>query len=97
MKMRSSLLASLTTTALTALAAALLSAAPAARTPPALTSGDLRWLGRVTFGIDSASVAEYRRVGREKFLDEQLRASGADACANRRRRGSSPSRAHCSR
>jgi uncharacterized protein (DUF1800 family) len=44
----------------------------------AMTRGDLRWLGRVTFGIDAASVAEYRRLGREKFLDEQLRAPAAD-------------------
>ena len=43
-----------------------------------LTRGDLRWLGRVTFGIDVGSVAEYRRLGREKFLDEQLRAPAAD-------------------
>ena len=35
-------------------------------------AGDLRWLGRVTFGIDSATVARYRQLGREKFLDEQL-------------------------
>ncbi len=72
--MRSSLLASLTA----ALAVAVLSATPAVRAPAALSRGDLRWLGRVTFGIDTASVAEYRRVGREKFLDEQLRASAAD-------------------
>jgi uncharacterized protein (DUF1800 family) len=41
--------------------------------PPAtLTRGELRWLGRVTFGIDSATVARYRSLGRDKFLDEQL-------------------------
>jgi uncharacterized protein (DUF1800 family) len=45
--------------------------APAA--PAALTRGDLRWLARVTFGIDSATVARYKQLGREKFLDEQLR------------------------
>jgi uncharacterized protein (DUF1800 family) len=47
--------------------------------PAALTRGDLRWLSRVTFGADSAVVAEYRRVGREKFLDEQLHAPAADS------------------
>jgi uncharacterized protein (DUF1800 family) len=44
---------------------------PAASSPP-LTRGDLRWLSRVTFGIDSTTVARYQRLGREKFLDEQL-------------------------
>ncbi|HTM25080.1 MAG TPA: DUF1800 domain-containing protein [Vicinamibacterales bacterium] len=50
----------------------------AARAPGPLTRGDLRWLSRVTFGIDSATVAEYRRLGREKFLDQQLRAPAVD-------------------
>ena len=39
---------------------------------PASTRGDLRWLARVTFGIDSATVTRFRQLGREKFLDEQL-------------------------
>jgi len=50
-------------------------AVPAASRPAtraALTRGELRWLGRVTFGIDTATVARYRELGREKFLDEQL-------------------------
>jgi uncharacterized protein (DUF1800 family) len=38
----------------------------------ASTRGDLRWLARVTFGIDSATVTRFRQLGREKFLDEQL-------------------------
>lgn len=38
----------------------------------ALTRGELRWLGRVSFGVDSALVDSYRRLGREKFLDAQL-------------------------
>src|SRR6185437_2399091 len=42
-----------------------------ARTTP-LTKGDLRWLSRVTFGVDSATVDAYRRLGRDKFLDAQL-------------------------
>jgi uncharacterized protein (DUF1800 family) len=42
--------------------------------PPALHREDMLWLQRVTFGLDSASVATYRRLGRERFLDAQLRA-----------------------
>jgi uncharacterized protein (DUF1800 family) len=53
--------------------AALVSAGkPAASAPATLTRGDLRWLARVTFGLDSASVTRFRQLGREKFLDEQL-------------------------
>src|SRR5262249_1822079 len=40
--------------------------------PSPFTRGDLRWLGRVTFGVDSTAVASYRRLGRQKFLEEQL-------------------------
>jgi uncharacterized protein (DUF1800 family) len=46
-----------------------------ASSPAPLTRGELRWLGRVTFGIDSGTVAEYRRLGRQKFLDAQLHPS----------------------
>ena len=49
--------------------------APAA----ALTRGDLQWLGRVTFGIDTATADRYRQLGRERFLDAQLDAPTADA------------------
>jgi uncharacterized protein (DUF1800 family) len=45
---------------------------PAASAPASLTRGDLRWLSRLTFGIDSATVAMYERLGRVKFLDAQL-------------------------
>jgi len=44
----------------------------AGRGTSALTRVDLRWLNRVTFGVDSSAVATYRRLGREKFLDAQL-------------------------
>jgi uncharacterized protein (DUF1800 family) len=47
----------------------------------ALTVEDLHWLNRVTFGVDSATVARYREVGRVHFLDEQLHASVDDAPA----------------
>src|SRR5579872_1055578 len=53
-------------------------ASPSARGPAPFTRADLHWLERVTFGVDSGIVAEYRRVGREKFLDEQLKAPAAD-------------------
>ena len=51
---------------------------PAASGPATLTRADLRWLARVTFGIDSATVARYRQLGREKFLDEQLHPPAID-------------------
>jgi uncharacterized protein (DUF1800 family) len=39
---------------------------------PVLHREDTLWLERVTFGLDSSSVAEYRRLGRERFLEHQL-------------------------
>jgi uncharacterized protein (DUF1800 family) len=57
---------------------ALIVAVPVTSAPAALTHGDLRWLARVTFGIDRATVARYRQLGREKFLDEQLHPPSAD-------------------
>jgi uncharacterized protein (DUF1800 family) len=42
---------------------------------PVLHRDDMLWLERVTFGVDSASVAEYRQVGRDHFLDRQLSSS----------------------
>jgi uncharacterized protein (DUF1800 family) len=51
------------------------SAAPA---PPPASPGDLRWLARVTEGLDVATVARFRQLGREKFLDEQLHAPADD-------------------
>ena len=49
-------------------------AAAAAAALPILHREDTLWLDRVTFGLDSANVAEYRRIGRERFLDRQLAA-----------------------
>jgi uncharacterized protein (DUF1800 family) len=46
-----------------------------------LTREDLRWLDRVTFGVDSAALARYREVGRERFLDEQLHPPANDPAA----------------
>jgi uncharacterized protein (DUF1800 family) len=39
------------------------------------TGRDLRWLNRVTFGVDSTTMARFHELGREHFLDEQLKAS----------------------
>jgi uncharacterized protein (DUF1800 family) len=50
----------------------------AASPPPLLTRTDVRWLDRVTFGINTPTVARYKQLGREKFLDEQLQASPVD-------------------
>jgi uncharacterized protein (DUF1800 family) len=33
---------------------------------------DTLWLERTSFGLDTGSVADYRRLGREKFLERQL-------------------------
>jgi uncharacterized protein (DUF1800 family) len=38
-----------------------------------LARKDVSWLERTTFGLNSESVAEYRRLGRERYLEEQLR------------------------
>ena len=50
----------------------------AAPVPPALSIGDLRWLSRVSSGLDRATVARFRQLGRETFLDEQLHPPAGD-------------------
>jgi uncharacterized protein (DUF1800 family) len=59
----------------------LLAGGCATRTDPARVSAtpvtamrreDTLWLERASFGLDSASVASYRHLGRERFLDRQL-------------------------
>jgi uncharacterized protein (DUF1800 family) len=57
-----------------ALAIGVCSAASAA--PSALSADDVAWLNRVTYSINSASVAEYRKLGRHKFLERQLDDAG---------------------
>jgi uncharacterized protein (DUF1800 family) len=47
-------------------------AKPSAAALPAFQRTDLLWLERVGFGIDSSSVAELHRLGRERYLDRQL-------------------------
>ena len=36
------------------------------------------WLERVSFGLESATVADYRRLGRERYLEEQLHGGPAE-------------------
>jgi len=43
---------------------------------PVLTREDALWLNRVTFGLDAATVAQYRLLGREGFLSAQLEDRG---------------------
>jgi hypothetical protein len=38
----------------------------------AMRREDTLWLERASFGLDSASVESYQRLGREQFLDRQL-------------------------
>jgi uncharacterized protein (DUF1800 family) len=46
---------------------------PQVRTPVTeMRREDALWLERASFGLDSASVASYRQLGRERFLDRQL-------------------------
>lgn len=61
-----------------ALIAAAAAARPAASTMTPVSRGDLRWLGRVTFGVNAAVVTRFQQLGREKFLDEQLNAPLTD-------------------
>src|SRR5215469_8742737 len=62
--------------ALLLLAVAPLGALRAAGNPP-LSAGDIAWLRRASFGLDSATVERYQELGRTRFLDEQL-AGGDD-------------------
>jgi uncharacterized protein (DUF1800 family) len=47
-------------------------AAPGAAELALLNREDAVWLERVSFGLDSATVAAYRRLGRERYLEQQL-------------------------
>jgi uncharacterized protein (DUF1800 family) len=39
---------------------------------PVLRRDDVLWLERVSFGLNTDGLAEYRRLGRERYLDQQL-------------------------
>jgi uncharacterized protein (DUF1800 family) len=54
-------------------AGALLLLAGPAHAASALKRDDLLWLQRMTFGLDSATLEQYRRQGRSHWLDAQLR------------------------
>ncbi len=43
----------------------------------AIHRGDVLWLERIGFGLDSASLAQYRAIGRARFLDAQLESRAA--------------------
>lgn len=51
------------------LAGGMCRATPAA----AVTHDDLLWLNRLTYGVDAATVARFAKLGRSRFLEEQLR------------------------
>jgi uncharacterized protein (DUF1800 family) len=40
--------------------------------PPVLHREDMLWIERVSFGLDTASVLDYRRLGRNTYLDREL-------------------------
>src|SRR3984885_14233547 len=46
--------------------------APAWATSSELSREDIQWLDRVTYGPSTATVEEYLKVGRRRFLNEQL-------------------------
>jgi hypothetical protein len=62
------------------LAVLLLAACATPSNPPHAPSEPLRplhrenvlWLERISFGLNTRNVADYRRLGRERFLDQQL-------------------------
>ena len=41
------------------------------------SSSDLRWLDRVTYGVNAPTLAEYERLGRKRFIEAQLRGDGS--------------------
>jgi uncharacterized protein (DUF1800 family) len=49
---------------------------PRAAALPVFRREDMLWLDRVTFGIDSESVAELHRLGRARYLERQLDGQG---------------------
>lgn len=43
-----------------------------------VSEDDIRWINRVTYGVDSATLSQYRLLGRKSFLETQL-APASDA------------------
>jgi uncharacterized protein (DUF1800 family) len=57
-----------------ALAVLAIAGCASAPTPaPHSASPDMPWLERMTFGVNSAVLAQYRKLGRQGYLEEQLR------------------------
>ncbi|MGH8042507.1 MAG: DUF1800 domain-containing protein [Rudaea sp.] len=54
---------------------AALALAAAAQADPAPTHADMLWLNRITWGVDSATLAHFEQSGRQGFLDTQLAAT----------------------
>ena len=40
------------------------------------SAADLRWLDRVTYGVNASTLATFERLGRRRFLEAQLRGEG---------------------
>jgi uncharacterized protein (DUF1800 family) len=40
-----------------------------------VTQNDVKWLNRVTYGVDSMTLAQYRSAGRKRYLETQLKPS----------------------
>ena len=57
---------------LAGLAGWLLLATGAKAGEPNLSADDVRWLNRITYGVDSGTIAAYRAMGRKRFLEAQL-------------------------
>jgi hypothetical protein len=51
---------------------AVLAGLPVLASAGELSRQDIQWLDRVTYGPNTATVDEYRKLGRRRFLDEQL-------------------------
>lgn len=60
------------TLALVLPAAGMASAAPSDGTATRLSREDIAWLRRASFGIDSATLARYRALGRTRYLSQAL-------------------------
>jgi uncharacterized protein (DUF1800 family) len=43
------------------------------------SSADLRWLDRITYGVNAATLVELERLGRRRFLEAQLAPAGDEA------------------
>src|SRR5579871_1546566 len=50
----------------------LLSGLPALASAGEVSKQDIQWLDRVTYGPNTATIEEYQKLGRRRFLDEQL-------------------------